>query len=276
MHYYVPLLSKMIRLPKAKINLGLRILRRRPDGYHDIETLLLPIPLRDALEVLPSEEGMKYDFGDWGEPSEENLVVRAYHLVKAAYPELPPVEIILRKRIPTGAGLGGGSSDASNMLLLLDELFELGMSYDEMHQMATRLGADCPFFLRDEPQLAEGIGEQLSPFPLHLEGKVLTLLHSDLHISTAEAYGGVVPSEEGPSLRELLSQPIEEWRGTLYNAFEPHIFERYPVLAHGKEQLYRAGATYAAMSGSGSTLFAISDAPLLISDWKGTQQTYTL
>ena len=166
----------MIRLPKAKINLGLRILRRRPDGYHDIETLLLPIPLRDALEVLPSEEGMKYDFGDWGEPSEENLVVRAYHLVKAAYPELPPVEIILRKLIPTGAGLGGGSSDASNMLLLLDELFELGMSYDEMHQMATRLGADCPFFLRDEPQLGEGIGEQLSPFPLHLEGKVLTLL----------------------------------------------------------------------------------------------------
>ena len=266
----------MIRLPKAKINLGLRILRRRTDGYHDIETLLLPIPLRDALEVLPSGGEMKCDFGDWGEPSEDNLVVRAYHSVKETHPELPPVEIILRKRIPTGAGLGGGSSDASNMLLLLDELFELKMSYHEMHQMATRLGADCPFFLRDEPQLAEGIGEKLSPFPLNLEGKVLTLLHSDLHISTAEAYGGVVPSEAGPSLREVLAGPIEEWRGTLYNAFEPHIFQRYPMLAHGKEQLYRAGATYAAMSGSGSTLFALSNAPLLLSDWKGTQQTYTL
>lgn len=276
MLYYAHSLSKMIRLPKAKINLGLRILRRRTDGYHDIETLLLPIPLRDALEVLPSDGEMKYDFGDWGEPSEDNLVVRAYHLVKETHPELPPVEIILRKRIPTGAGLGGGSSDASNMLLLLDELFELKMSYHEMHQMATQLGADCPFFLRDEPQLAEGIGEKLSPFPLHIEGKVLTLLHSDLHISTAEAYGGVVPSEAGPSLREVLARPIEEWRQTLHNAFEPHIFQRYPILAHGKEQLYQAGATYAAMSGSGSTLFALSDAPLLISDWKGTQQTYIL
>ncbi|MDO5017085.1 MAG: 4-(cytidine 5'-diphospho)-2-C-methyl-D-erythritol kinase [Porphyromonas sp.] len=266
----------MIRFPKAKINLGLRVLRKRPDGYHDLQTCMVPIPLRDALELLPSDGEMGYDFGDWGEPADDNLVVRAYRLVRELRPTLPAVNIYLRKRIPTGAGLGGGSSDATNMLLLLDRQFELGLSPQELHRMATRLGADCSFFLTDTPQIAEGIGELLSPYPLDLEGKVLTLLLSDIHISTAEAYRGVVPSEEGEELRTTLQRPMGEWCKHLYNAFEPHIFDLHPALAEGKNALYEAGAVYAAMSGSGPTLFAISDAPLEINGWSGTQLTYTL
>lgn len=265
----------MIAFPKAKINLGLRVLRKRPDGYHDLQTLFYPIPLRDSLEIIPSDK-LCYDFGEWGEPAEDNLVVRAYRMVQDVRPLLPPVEIILRKMIPTGAGLGGGSSDATSMLLLLNQQFGLGLSYEELHGMATRLGADCPFFLRNQPQMAEGIGEVLQPFPLHLKGKVLTLLLSDIHVSTAEAYGGVHPSEKGEDLSEVLRSPIEEWRHRLHNDFEKHIFEGHPTLAEGKEALYTAGATYAAMSGSGSTLFAISEVPLSRIEWHGKQLSYIL
>lgn len=265
----------MIVFPKAKINLGLRVLRKRADGYHDLETLLYPIPLRDSLEIIPSDR-MRFDFGSWGEPAEDNLVVHAYDTVKELRPGLPPVEIILRKRVPTGAGLGGGSSDATNMLMLLNRQFDLGLSYEELHLMATRLGADCPFFLRDEPQLAEGIGEKLTPLSIDLRGKVLTLLLSDIHVSTGEAYGGVQPSERGGGVKEILRLPLEQWRDRLVNDFEPHIFAHHSSLAEGKEMLYEAGAIYAAMSGSGSTLFGISSQPLEIKDWNGRQLTYTL
>ncbi|MBR8703388.1 4-(cytidine 5'-diphospho)-2-C-methyl-D-erythritol kinase [Porphyromonas levii] len=265
----------MIVFPKAKINLGLRVLRKRADGYHDLQTLLYPIPLRDSLEILPADR-MRYDFGTWGEPAEDNLVVRAYRMIQEVRPELPPVEIILRKRVPTGAGLGGGSSDATNMLMLLNRQFQLGLSYDDLHPLATRLGADCPFFLRDEPQMAEGIGEVLTPYGVDLSGKVLTLLLSDIHVSTAEAYGGVQPHEQGEDVAEALQLPLDQWRHRLVNDFEPHIFAHHPTLAEGKEMLYRAGAIYAAMSGSGSTLFGISEQPLDIRHWNGTQLTYTL
>lgn len=267
----------MITFPHAKINLGLRILGRRPDGYHNIQTLMYPIPLCDLLEVIPSEQGMRYDFGSWCESPEENLVVKAYRKVEEArHISLPPVEIILRKKIPTGAGLGGGSSDATSMIRLLDELFSLHLTKAEQHAIATSLGADCPFFLTHEPQIAEGIGEQLSPFPLSLEGKHLTLLHSAIHVSTKEAYQGVGPTTEGMDIREALSLPLEQWREVLYNQFEPNIFRLYPELARGKELLYNAGATYAAMSGSGSTLFAISHTPLSVEGWSGMVQSYQL
>lgn len=265
----------MIVFPKAKINLGLRVLRKRADGYHDLQTLLYPIPLRDCLEIIPSDK-LTYDFGTWGEPAEDNLVVRAYRMLQELRPELPPVEIILRKKIPTGAGLGGGSSDATNMLMLLNQQFGLGFSYDDLHPLATRLGADCPFFLLDQPQMAEGIGERLTPFPVSLEGKVLTLLLSDIHVSTGEAYGGVRPRGQGDDVAEALRLPIEQWQSRLVNDFEPHIFALHPTLAEGKEMLYQAGAIYAAMSGSGSTLFGISDQPLEVNNWNGRQLTYTL
>lgn len=267
----------MITFPPAKINLGLRVLSRRPNGYHNIQTLMLPIPLCDVLEVLPSSEGMRYDFGTWCEAPEDNLVVKAFHKVEEVKGiQLPPIEIILRKRIPIGAGLGGGSSDATSMILLLDELFSLHLTDVEKHEIATSLGADCPFFLAKTSQIAEGIGERLTPFPLDLEGKYLTLLHSDIAVSTREAYRGVTPTTVGMDVREALALPLEEWKAVLCNQFEPHIFQLYPQLAEGKKSLYQAGATYAAMSGSGSTLFALSDVPLSVTGWSGTVRTYQL
>lgn len=269
-------ICQVIRFPKAKINLGLRVLRKRSDGYHDIQSLLYPIPLSDVLETIPSSRGMVYDFGDWQEDPRLNLVTKAYFLFKERNPELPSVEIILRKNIPTGAGLGGGSSDATNMLLLLDELFSLKTPAKELHEMATKLGADCPFFLSDQPQIAEGIGEKLSPYPLDLRGKVLTLLLSDLHISTAEAYAGVKLSEQVEDIRDVLQRPITEWRDHLVNDFEEGIFKIHPTLAEGKRMLYDVGAEYAVMSGSGPTLFALSNKALEIENWQGKILTYTL
>lgn len=259
----------MIAFPKAKINIGLRVLRKREDGYHDIQSLMYPIPLCDILEVIPSSQ-MRYDFGqlDFEGAPEDNLVVKAYHALKNLYSDLPPVEIILRKRIPTGAGLGGGSSDATNMLLILKRLFSLDVSVENLHALATQLGADCPFFLSEEPQIAEGIGEKLSPISLDLKGKWLTLLTSNIHIHTGKAYSKITPSDKGEELLALLSQPIKDWKNRVINDFEIPIFEEYPILAKGKQMLYDAGADYASMSGSGPTLYGISDAPLNL-DWAG-------
>lgn len=256
----------MLTFPYAKINVGLRILQRRPDGYHDIQTLLYPIPLCDVLEILPSAEGMQYDLqgGEaWSDP-QKNLVVKAYQALKQEVPTLPDVQMILRKRIPTGAGLGGGSSDASHTLMMLCQLFELQLPPETLHRLATSLGADCPFFLHTPPcpQIAEGIGEKLTPIELDLASLYLTLWTSSIAISTAEAYQSVTPSRAGEDLRTILQLPIAEWRGVLKNDFEEPIFQKYPLLAARKDALYQAGAIYAAMSGSGATLFALSREPL--------------
>lgn len=260
----------MIAFPKAKINIGLRVLRKRADGYHDIQSLMYPIPLTDVLEIIPSSTGMKYDFGvlDFEGTPEDNLVVRAYNALKELYPNLPELEIILRKRIPTGGGLGGGSSDATSMLLLLKKQFDLAVTDEQLHEIATKLGADCPFFLNAQAQIAEGIGEKLTPYPIDLSGYWLTLLTSDIHIHTGQAYGSISPSEEGEDLRELLKLPLTEWKGRVVNHFEPPIFEKHPVLQKGIDSLYKAGAEYASMSGSGPTLYGISKEPLDI-DWGG-------
>lgn len=259
----------MIAFPKAKINIGLRVLRKRSDGYHDIQSLMYPIPLCDILEIIPSDE-MGYDFGvlDFLGTPEDNLVVKAYQAIKEIYPNLPPIQIILRKNIPTGAGLGGGSSDATNMLLLLKQQFNLEISLEKLNTISTKLGADCPFFLHNAPQIAEGIGELLTPYPLNLNGKCLTLLTSDIQIHTGRAYAKITPCETEGNLAELLSQPISTWKGRVVNDFEPTVFEDYPILAEGIEMLYESGAEYASMSGSGPTLYGISNAPLSI-DWSG-------
>ncbi|MDO5035564.1 MAG: 4-(cytidine 5'-diphospho)-2-C-methyl-D-erythritol kinase [Porphyromonas sp.] len=259
----------MLTSPCAKLNLGLRILRKRSDGYHEIQTLFYPIPLYDLLEVLPHDGEIAWDDGGWsGSPSEENLVYRAYRLLQQEYPTLPSVRIILRKRIPTGAGLGGGSSDAAFMLRSLQRLFGLPISEERLKQLATTLGADVPFFLTPQPSIGEGIGEILTPYPHlpDLSGWHLTLLLPGIHISTALAYAGVAPSDQGEDLREVLRRPIEEWREWLHNDFEASVFAKYPLLSELKERLYHSGATYAAMSGSGSTLFALSPEPLPLQD----------
>ncbi|MCD8287860.1 MAG: 4-(cytidine 5'-diphospho)-2-C-methyl-D-erythritol kinase [Porphyromonadaceae bacterium] len=251
----------MILFPNAKINLGLNILARRADGYHDIATVFYPIGWRDALEVVPSREsetgcrlhlsGMPVDA-----PVEDNLVVRAYCLLSEMHP-LPGVEVYLHKVIPYGAGLGGGSSDATFMMLLLRDLFSIPVRNDELAASVVHLGADCPFFLYNRPMLAEGIGDRLSPVEVSLRGYSLVLVKSQVSVSTAEAYSSVTLSRPEKPLSEILSFPVEKWREMLGNDFERSVFAQYPLLSHIKQQLYDLGAIYASLSGSGSALYGL-------------------
>ena len=256
----------MITFPSAKINIGLQVTERRPDGYHNLDTVFYPIPINDALEVIIAE-GADYDCrlhisgiaieGD----TDNNLVVRAYRLLAADYP-LPPVDIYLHKHIPTGAGLGGGSADASYMLRLLNEMFELGITTEKLETYATQLGADCPFFITGKPVYATGIGNEFHPIELDLSGWHIVVVKPDVFVSTKEAYSMVIPEKPEVTLDEKITRPIAEWCNTISNDFEKGIFTLHPELADIKAKLYELGATYAAMSGSGSALFGLFEAPI--------------
>ena len=253
----------MLTFPPAKINIGLRVVRRRADGYHDLQTIFYPIPLTDALEIVPDREEMIWDDGGFDPEGswQDNLVYKAYELISREVRPLPPVEIILRKHIPTGAGLGGGSSDASAALNMLDRLYELGLSSDERRELARKLGADCPFFITPEPSYAEGIGDILSPIGLDLTGLHLWLALPPIHVSTALAYGKVTPRVPEADLCEAITLPLKEWNGTICNDFEEGVFAEYPLLGQIKETFYDMGADFALMSGSGSTIFALAKGP---------------
>lgn len=255
----------MITFPSAKLNIGLRVTEKRPDGYHNLQTLFYQIPLHDSLEILPSEEGMLWD--DSSDLPEDNLVIKAYRVVQKIYPTLPPVRIFLRKRIPMGSGLGGGSSDATATLLMLNSLLDLGMSDTTLHHLATGLGADCPFFLKNSPHIAEGIGDILEPFSLDLTGYYLTLVFPGIYISTKEAYTAVPVGQPKEDLRTSLNRPISEWKKWVKNDFEKNLFVAHPTLAEIKESLYASGAIYASMSGSGSAIYGLSHAPLNIDNY---------
>lgn len=254
----------MITFPHAKINIGLQVTERRPDGYHNLDTVFYPIPVHDALEVIVAE-GVDYDCrlhisgiaieGD----TDNNLVVRAYRLLAADYP-LPSVDIYLHKHIPTGAGLGGGSADASFMLRLLNEMFALGLTTECLESYATQLGADCPFFITGKPVYATGIGNEFHPIDLSLKGMTLVVVKPDVFVSTKEAYSMVKPEKPLLTLDQKVICPIEEWRDSISNDFEKGIFSLHPELAAIKERLYELGAKYAAMSGSGSALFGLFEA----------------
>ena len=247
----------MILFPPAKINLGLNILRKREDGYHAIASCMYPIPLCDVLEILPAESfmfkqtGLEIDGAD-----DDNLVVKAWRLLNERY-DIPPVYIHLRKNIPMGAGLGGGSADATFTLRGLNALFELNLSVKTLQNLAAELGSDCPFFVVDQPQLAEGRGELLSPIDINLDGYYLKILNPGIHIGTAEAYANVHFSKGEKSLVEILSNAPETWKDQLENGFEPSAFESHPKLKLLKDSLYTEGAIYASMTGSGSTLFGL-------------------
>ncbi len=256
----------MITFPPAKINIGLRVTGKRPDGYHDLQTLFVKIPLYDALEIIPSEQEMQWD--GTAQIPEDNLVIKAYRAVQRYFPSLPAITVFLRKRIPMGSGLGGGSSDATATIKMLNSLFELGMDDRTMHTLASSIGADCPFFLKDSPHIGEGIGEILEPFPLDLTGYYLTLVFPGLHISTREAYAGVIIAQPDEDLRVSLRRPISEWKAWIHNDFEKSLFSTYPVLAEIKETLYEAGALFASLSGSGSAMYGISRTPLDIHNEK--------
>lgn len=251
----------MITFPHAKINIGLQVTERRPDGYHNLDTVFYPIPLHDALEIIVAE-GADYDcrihlsgVNIEGDP-DSNLVVRAYRLLAQDYP-LPPVDIYLHKHIPTGAGLGGGSADASFMLRLLNEVFSLGVSTEQLEAYAAQLGADCPFFITGTPVYATGIGNEFHPITLDLSGMYIVVVKPDVFVSTKEAYSMVQPEKPAITLDKKIARPISEWRDTISNDFEKGIFALHPELETIKSKLYELGATYAAMSGSGAALFGL-------------------
>lgn len=252
----------MIVFPHAKINLGLHILSKRQDGFHNLATLFYPIPLTDMLEFVTSDHAVFTQSGISVDcPAEENLIWQAYQMLKKSF-DLPPLHIHLHKIIPLGAGLGGGSSDASMMLKTLNTYFSLNLSHEALSRMALQLGSDCPFFLQDNPSFAQGKGELLQPFEPVLSGYHLTLVYPSFSVSTKDAYAGIIPGEDRPSLREIVQKPVKEWKNSLFNDFEEPVFKTHPVLKEIKSELYNLGADYAAMSGSGSTIFGLSKHPL--------------
>lgn len=257
----------MITFPCAKINLGLNIVGKRDDGYHNLETVFYPIPITDALEIKymdekfpsPSPCDLKITGNAVNCKEDDNLVVKAYNLLAADY-QLPRVHAHLVKRIPSQAGLGGGSADAAYMIRLLDERFRLNIGIPEMERYAARLGADCAFFITAEPAYAEGIGNELMPIDGKggdLAGYYLTVVKPDIAVSTREAYASITPAKPAKCCREIVRQPIDTWRDELTNDFEKTVFAIYPELADIKQKLYDKGAVYAAMSGSGSAIFGI-------------------
>ncbi len=267
----------MIIFANAKINLGLFILSKREDGYHDIASIKFSIPLYDVLEILPAESfeltilGKTID-GDLS----DNLIFRAYSILKEEH-GIGAVRIVLQKNIPMGAGLGGGSADATFTLKGLNTYFQLNLSEEVLKAYAGRLGSDCPFFVENIPQLATGKGEVLRPFELDLKGKFLYLVHPNVHISTAMAYARVKPTERNIDWEQIRQKDFSSWRTNLKNDFEDSVFPIYPELDNIKQAFYQHGAVYASMSGSGSSVFGIFDEkPARILDEYGTQFTLKL
>ena len=255
----------MIVYPNAKINIGLNVVAKRPDGYHDLETVFYPINLQDAIDIKEMDADVPecgYRFKVTGSvldgSPDDNLVVRAYRLLKQDF-ALPPISFVLYKHIPTGAGLGGGSSDAAFTIKAINERFALGLSDAQMEEYCTRLGADCPFFIKNTPVFATGIGNVFHPIEVNLSGKVMVLVKPDIFVSTKDAYAKVTAQRPQQPLTELLAQPIEKWKDMVVNDFEPSVFSKYPEIAAIKDRMYDLGALYASMSGSGSSVFGIFD-----------------
>lgn len=252
----ISLLCDMLQFANAKINIGLHVTNKRPDGYHDIETIFYPVKLYDVLEVLPSTE-LAFQVHHYDFPvGEDNLCVKAYRLLAEKY-DLPAVSIHLLKNIPVGAGLGGGSSDAAHILKMLDQRFELNIAEDRLMDYASRLGADCPFFIRNKPMFASGIGTELEDVELDLSSYSVVIIRPDAFISTAEAYQAVIPKKPEVDLKRAIRLPIQEWKYHILNDFELGIFKKYPYIQNIKAKLYEEGAIYASMSGSGSAVFGI-------------------
>lgn len=268
----------MVLFPPCKINLGLHVVRKRTDGYHDLETCFYPLPLTDILEIIPAET---LRFTSSGNPipgnAEDNLCLKAYLLLNEDF-TIPRVHIHLHKVIPTGAGLGGGSADGAYALRMLNTLFELQLTREQLVAYASKLGSDCAFFIYDKPMIGTGRGEVLLTSDVSLKGKYLVLIKPDVHVSTAEAYAGVTPKQPERPLQDVVeSKDVGEWCTVLRNDFEASVFNTYPVIKEIKERLYHNGALYASMSGSGSAVFGVFDHAVEVTDdvllkhlvWKG-------
>lgn len=250
----------MISFPNAKINLGLQITDKLPNGYHAINTCFYPIAITDALEAVPAKKTTFTSTGiDIPGNEKDNLVLKAYRLLKKDY-QLPELDIHLLKKIPLGAGLGGGSADAAFMLNMLSEEYQLFLDDSILEYYASELGSDCPFFIQNTPAIGTGTGTDLEAIALDLSGLYLQIVNPGIHVSTQSAYAGVTPKAAEYNLEKLLlSKNFGQWKTSLINDFEESVFSTYPLLAQLKSSLYSSGAVYAAMSGSGSTVFGIFD-----------------
>ena len=248
----------MIAFPNCKINLGLNIIAKRTDGYHDLETVFYPLQLKDAVEIIQSEitnlsiSGLPVDGN-----ATDNLCIKAYHLLKNDFPDLPPVNIHLHKIIPLGAGLGGGSSDGAFMLKLINDKFNLQLSSDELLTYAKQLGSDCPFFILNKSSYATGRGENLEEINLNLTGYKIIIIYPEIQINTGWAFSNIKPVIPAKSIKEIIKQSVSTWKEELKNDFETPVFSKYPEIKKIKDNLYNAGALYSSMSGSGSSVFGI-------------------
>lgn len=277
----------MIVFPVAKINLGLNVVERRPDGYHNLQTVFFPVPLCDTLEVQPmddrfpslsdcdlkvSSDRPQFDTGD----EQRNLVVRAYQLLRQEFgSRMSRVHAHLFKAIPTQAGMGGGSSDCAAMLVMLNGMFQLGLSEQQLIDCAARLGADCPFFIMRRPAFAEGIGERLQPVNLDLSGWHLAVVRPDIPVPTKEAFSLIRPRRPKKNCLDIVMQPVDTWRDELTNDFEQSVFAHHPEIAAVKDRLYQLGAVYASMSGSGSAVYGLFRDPVDLSTHFPDMFTYT-
>jgi len=253
----------MIIFPNCKINLGLSVVSKRDDGYHNIETIFYPIPFYDILEVItdnqtPNQEVQLSISGKIIQGEEEkNLCIKAYRLLKKDFPELPAISIHLHKNIPMGAGLGGGSADGAYMIKMLNEKFNLALDSIQMKSYALQLGSDCPFFIDNNPTFAEGRGEILHDVQIDLSGYGIVLINPGIHVSTADAFRNISASKPVHPYSAVINTPLNQWRNMLFNDFEKTVFELHPAIQHIKERLYQTGASYASMTGTGSTVYGI-------------------
>ncbi len=252
----------MIAFPNCKINLGLSIVAKRTDGYHELETIFYPVALQDMVEIVHSNDNtsqVQFSHTGLSVPGDEanNLCIKAYNLLKKDFPNIPSVKMHLHKHIPMGAGLGGGSSDGTAVLKILNQQFNLGLNNLQLVDYAAQLGSDCPFFVYEHACHATGRGEILQPFECDLSNYQIALVHPGVHVSTGWAFGQLTPHAKTKSIAQIVAQPIETWKAALINDFEAPIFQAHPLLSEIKSQLYLQGAIYASMSGSGSSLFGI-------------------
>jgi 4-diphosphocytidyl-2-C-methyl-D-erythritol kinase len=246
----------VIAFPHAKINLGLHVLAKRADGYHSIETVLIPVQWYDALEAIPAPEFQVQHSTPMPWLAGDDIIARAVDLLRQETP-LPATSLFLHKAVPNGAGLGGGSSDAAHTLMLLNALHGLNLSAERLHDLAAQLGADCPFFLHRRPMLASGTGTHLTPIEPGLSGLWLMVVVPEVRIETKWAYANATPKASHTPLSEILAQPQKKWRDILVNDFEETVFRVYPAVGELKQRMYEAGALYASMSGSGSAVFGL-------------------
>jgi 4-diphosphocytidyl-2-C-methyl-D-erythritol kinase len=251
----------MVIFPNAKINLGLTVIRKRDDGFHDIESIFYPIGLCDALEYLPAGDKTGTDtdsvtYSGQFPVEGKDICIILTDMLRQSF-SFPPLRIHIHKNIPSGAGLGGGSSDAAFLLRSMNDSYSFGLNQDQLEEVAERIGSDCPFFLRNSPCLVTGKGEYLQNISLTLKGYYLILICPGIQVSTAEAYREIIPSHNAAGLKEMAGEPADQWKNLIINQFEEPVFKKYPVLKEIKEELYSIGAVYASMTGSGSAIYGL-------------------